>query len=214
MAAANDFINTTDITDAGGNLASASGNISTSTTIKGAVGYGRNTTSFDAADFYKLSIGTTGTATLKLTGLSDNLQLVLKNSDGSNLNMSLTAGAADESVSYPVSPGTYYAYVYPDGYNQSAYTLNVSLPTTSGHDTIGDANVTDAGASLATASGSISASSTISIIATKLSWRTRRVTGPGRARIGATSHSCTPALKTRCIEANTSAHTPSHLCVS
>ena len=161
MAAANDFINTTDITDAGGNLASASGNISTSTTIKGAVGYGRNTTSFDAADFYKLSIGTTGTATLKLTGLSDNLQLVLKNSDGSNLNMSLTAGTADESVSYPVSPGTYYAYVYPDGYNQSAYTLNVSLPTTRGHDTIGDADVTDAGASLATASGSISASSTI-----------------------------------------------------
>lgn len=161
MAAANDLINTTDITDAGGSLTSASGSISASTTIKGSVGYGRSTTSFDAADFYKLTIGTTGTATLTLTGLSENLQLVLKNSDGTNLKMSLTAGTADETVSYPVAPGTYYAYVYPDGYSQTAYTLNVSLPTTSGHDIVGGTDLIDAGGSVAAASGSISTSTSI-----------------------------------------------------
>lgn len=96
------------------------------TDIKGLI----NTTSDN--DYYKFSFVTGGTVTVSLTTLPADFDLRLYNSAQAQVGISQNAGTTSETISYIVSPGTYYARVY--GYRgarntTACYTLKVATGT-------------------------------------------------------------------------------------
>jgi hypothetical protein len=126
-----DFIDSLNITDAGASISTAAGSIASDTTITGSVGYGYGTSNYDNSDYYKLTVGTTGLANFKLSGLSANLDLWLFNSDGDLIKSSTSGGTSDESIDYAIAPGTYYLRVFNYSFtDHSPYTLSVDLPGT------------------------------------------------------------------------------------
>jgi hypothetical protein len=86
-------------------------------------------------DHYQFTITTGGTITLSLTTLPADYQLALLNSAGTTLQSSTNNGTANETINATVSPGTYYAKVYPKSngaFNASnCYTLRVQTGTAS-----------------------------------------------------------------------------------
>ena len=84
-------------------------------------------------DYYRFDITTGGTITMTLTTLPANYHLRLLNSAGSTLQTSSNSGTNNETINRTVTPGTYYARVYPSNNNQfnatSCYTLRVQLGT-------------------------------------------------------------------------------------
>jgi hypothetical protein len=79
-------------------------------------------------DYYKFTISSAGTFTVWLTTLPGNYDLALFNSNGTQIGISKNKGTRNESISVSVSPGTFYAKVYPTGSANSAtscYTLKV-----------------------------------------------------------------------------------------
>jgi hypothetical protein len=142
-----DFIDSLNITDAGASISTAAGSIASDTTITGSVGYGYGTSNYDNSDYYKLTVGTTGLANFKLSGLSANLDLWLFNSDGKLIKWSAPSNTSDDSIDYAIAPSTYYLRVFNYSFtDHSPYTLSVDLPETSGDDVIGTTSVGDAGA--------------------------------------------------------------------
>ncbi|WKS95224.1 M4 family metallopeptidase [Riemerella columbina] len=83
-------------------------------------------TSYDV-DYYKVSFSSGGTLTVKLTGLTHDVDLALYNSSGYRVVSSQKSGTADEKLYYRASAGTYYIKVYPySGSNPNAcYTLRI-----------------------------------------------------------------------------------------
>lgn len=86
-------------------------------------------------DYYRFNITTGGTITMTLTTLPANYHLRLQNSSGTTLQTSNNSGTNNETINRTVTPGTYYARVYPSNssnWNASnCYTLRVQTGTAS-----------------------------------------------------------------------------------
>lgn len=85
-------------------------------------------------DYYRFVIRTGGTITMTLTTLPANYELRLLNSAGSTIQTSKNSSTTNEIITRTVTPGTYYARIYPNGSANNAtncYTLKVQLGTAS-----------------------------------------------------------------------------------
>ena len=85
-------------------------------------------------DYYRFVISTGGSITMTLTTLPANYELRLLNGSGTTLQTSKKSGTSNETITRTVTPGTYYARVYPSGGANNAtncYTLRVQLGTAS-----------------------------------------------------------------------------------
>jgi hypothetical protein len=85
-------------------------------------------------DHYKFTITRAGTISLTLTTLPANFNLRLVNSANTVLRTSSNNGTTSEAINnYSITPGTYYARVYPTNTNTfnatSCYTVRVALGT-------------------------------------------------------------------------------------
>ena len=129
LSHANDLNNRfPDITDAGDIFASANTvglDSGGRANIAGAVGFG-----LDAGDYYRFAAPATGTATFSLVDLSDDIDLRLYDSGGSELYRSTSSGTFSESLTFPVTRGrTYYLHADPwDDSSRSSYNMSVILP--------------------------------------------------------------------------------------
>lgn len=108
--------------------------VSTNGTISGAAAITLNTdvkgtiASANDIDHYQFTISTYGTISVWLTTLPGNYDLAILNSSGAQIGISQNSGSQNESVSLSVTPGVYYAKVFPRGSANSAtscYTLKV-----------------------------------------------------------------------------------------
>lgn len=107
---------------------SGAASISLNTDVKGTVA-----PKYDI-DYYKFTINGGGTITVWLTTLPANYDLAVLNSNGTQIGISKNSGSKSETVSLTVTPGTYYAKVFPKGTANSAsscYTLKVQTATAS-----------------------------------------------------------------------------------
>ena len=112
--------------------------VSTNGTINGAAAISLNTDvkgtlspKYDI-DHYKFTISSSGTINVWLTTLPGNYDLVVLNSSGAQIGISKNKGTKNETIPLSVTPGTYYAKVYPVGSANSAtscYTLKVQSVT-------------------------------------------------------------------------------------
>jgi hypothetical protein len=86
-------------------------------------------------DYYRFVITTGGTITLTLTTLPANYHLRLLNSTGGTIQTSASGGTTSETINATVTPGNYFARVYPRNNNTfnatSCYTLRVATGTAS-----------------------------------------------------------------------------------
>ncbi|MFZ2220412.1 MAG: pre-peptidase C-terminal domain-containing protein, partial [Rhodoferax sp.] len=123
-----DKVNGTSITDAGSATTSAyvlSG-ASGTTSITGSVG------GSDTNDYYKFVAPGTGIATFSLTGLSQDIDLILLNSSGTAMRNSTNGGANSENISQGIIAGqTYFVQVDPYNAAVSNYSLSMTLPAAS-----------------------------------------------------------------------------------
>lgn len=102
--------------------------ISLNTDVKGTV-----SPKYDI-DYYKFTVNGTGTIAVSLTTLPANYNLAVLNSGGTQLGVSQNNGSQNERINLSVTPGTYYAKVYPKGTANNAtncYTLRVQTVTAS-----------------------------------------------------------------------------------
>ncbi|MEM7197181.1 MAG: PPC domain-containing protein, partial [Pseudomonadota bacterium] len=92
--------------------------------ITGSVGYGS-----DSADFYQFEIANSGSITVNLTGLRQDIDLYLFDSSGNRVDQSIRGSSNDESLSYYGQAGnTYFVAVAPYRSASSNYTLNIMPP--------------------------------------------------------------------------------------
>ncbi|MDM3857368.1 MAG: PPC domain-containing protein, partial [Aphanizomenon gracile PMC649.10] len=84
-----------------------------------------NGLSTDDIDYYQFTITENSTVNLKLSGLSQNADLYLFDSQQGFVEYSVNAGNADENVTKNLRAGTYYAYVSSGG-NATNYKFEVS----------------------------------------------------------------------------------------
>jgi hypothetical protein len=84
--------------------------------------------STDSNDYYRFSLGTTSNFSLNLTGLSDDADVSLLDSNGSVITSSTNGSNTSESITRQLSAGTYFVRVYP--YSGSTnYNLTLSATT-------------------------------------------------------------------------------------
>ncbi|WNF15113.1 S8 family serine peptidase [Microcystis aeruginosa] len=84
--------------------------------------------STDSNDYYRFSLGTTSNFSLNLTGLSDDADVSLLDSNGSEITSSTNGSNDSESITRQLSAGTYFVRVYP--YSGSTnYNLTLSATT-------------------------------------------------------------------------------------
>lgn len=148
---ADDSVNGTSIGDAGNSRTSAD---SVSLDSQGdAVVTGSAGFSGDSDDYYRIDAPWGGSATFSLTGLSEDLDLRLYNSSGSQLASSTRGSTTSDSITYTLSNGgTYYLRVDPYSSASSDYSLTIDLDAPSGaSDVINGTTIGDAGNSLSTA---------------------------------------------------------------
>jgi hypothetical protein len=69
--------------------------------------------STDSNDYYRFSLGTTSDFSLNLTGLSDDADVSLLDSNGSEITSSTNGSNDSESITRQLSAGTYFVRVYP-----------------------------------------------------------------------------------------------------
>jgi len=105
--------------------------------VTGSTGFGA-----DESDFFRLVPTSSGELAILLTGLSDDLDLVLGDSSGETLTVSANVGAIDETIAYQVTGGeTYFLLVTPWEGARSDYMLEVNGSAT-GLDDVGDSAAT------------------------------------------------------------------------
>ncbi|MBD2500230.1 pre-peptidase C-terminal domain-containing protein [Anabaena azotica] len=81
----------------------------------------------DTNDFYKFTLSDDAKFNLTLTGLTDNADLQLLNSNGASIQTSANAGTSNESISVTsLTAGTYYIRVYTTGLANTFYNLNLT----------------------------------------------------------------------------------------
>ena len=103
--------------------------IDSATVIDGSAQVSGSVGSFaDSVDYYRFTATQSGTLTAELSGLSDDLDLQLRDNSGELLSSSESAGDANEVVSYYVDAGQdYIIKVLPWGSAESIYQLNLQL---------------------------------------------------------------------------------------
>ncbi|MCB1670276.1 MAG: pre-peptidase C-terminal domain-containing protein [Gammaproteobacteria bacterium] len=105
--------------------------------VTGSTGFGA-----DESDLFRVVPTNSGELSILLTGLSDDLDLVLGDATGEALTVSTNVGATDEYISYQVTGGeTYYLLVTPWDGARSDYRLEVNGSPT-GLDDFGDSATT------------------------------------------------------------------------
>lgn len=91
-------------------------------------------------DYYRFDITTGGTITMTLTTLPANYHLRLQNNSGTTLQTSNNSGTNNETINRTVTPGTYYARVYPSNSSNwnatNCYTLRVQTGTATRGDVV------------------------------------------------------------------------------
>lgn len=91
-------------------------------------------------DYYRFDITTGGTITMTLTTLPANYHLRLQNSSGTTLQTSNNSGTNNETINRTLTPGTYYARVYPSNSSNwnatNCYTLRVQTGTATRGDVV------------------------------------------------------------------------------
>ena len=105
---------------------SGAAEISVNTDVKGTIAPKND------IDYYKFTISSGGSINVFLTTLPANYNLAVLNSSGTIMGISQNKASKNESIPLNVTPGTYYAKVYPAGAANSAtscYTLRVQTAT-------------------------------------------------------------------------------------
>lgn len=119
---ANDYVNGIDIDDAGNNLNAAAEVVLNSSGDSSITGSASDYS--DQKDFFKLAAIEAGTASITLSGLSQDLDLHLYDSVGTRLNSSTWTGNSDDGITYEfVSGEIYYIEVRAVQDNESEYSL-------------------------------------------------------------------------------------------
>ncbi|NJR75710.1 MAG: S8 family serine peptidase, partial [Scytonema sp. CRU_2_7] len=85
----------------------------------------------DTHDYYKLKLKTTSDFKLGLSGLNDDAQVQLLDSNGNTLASSLNVGITNESINLTLNAGTYYVRVNSYENSESFYKLSVSATSVS-----------------------------------------------------------------------------------
>lgn len=116
----------TAIPDSGGNTletAGDMGDITAAKTFSNWVG------SADPDDYYKFTIAGDSTVNLNLTGMNDNGELYLYDSEGEQITSSTNDSNTDEAIALNLNSGTYYARVlrYKPRYGNEATSVNYNL---------------------------------------------------------------------------------------
>jgi len=100
------------------------------TGLVGNVGWAGQATRRDTNDYFKFTVGKSGTINLNLTGLEGDIGISLKDSEGNTLAISDRDGASNESIQKHLSAGDYYARIYSYGgrwnHDESSYRLQIS----------------------------------------------------------------------------------------
>ena len=91
----------------------------------------------DTDDYYKFSLAGNSTLNLNLSGLTQNADLYLYNSEGSEIGYSYQEGKTDESILTNLTTGTYYVLVNSDYYGGNT-TYNLKLSATAISDSAGN----------------------------------------------------------------------------
>ena len=96
--------------------------------------------STNSTGYYKITIADNSKINLKLTGLSQNADLILLNPDGTQIVQSAASGNVDENIVQNLKPGSYYFYVRGSG-SGTSYKLETSAISLGATpvDTAGDA---------------------------------------------------------------------------
>ena len=81
----------------------------------------------DTADYYKFTLPAASTVQAYLSGITENADLALLDSNGSVLASSNKLGSTPEIMGQPLAAGTYYALVTPTGGAQTNYNLTMNL---------------------------------------------------------------------------------------
>jgi len=104
-----------------------------SRTIAGNVG-GTVAGSIDGQDWYRFEVAGRTTAQLRLSGLTQDLDLFLYNSSGTQISSSDNSGTADDTITATLEPGTYFVQIRQYDGSASAYSLKMDMqvqaPTT------------------------------------------------------------------------------------
>ncbi|TVQ43855.1 MAG: hypothetical protein EA365_11505 [Gloeocapsa sp. DLM2.Bin57] len=80
----------------------------------------------DTNDYYRFYLTSTGTVSVGISRMSADADLELRSATGW-IASSTRAGSAPDSISRTLSPGTYYARVYPHGSANTSYRLDLSV---------------------------------------------------------------------------------------
>lgn len=111
--------------DRAGNSLAAARNVGV---LRGSVSFQDFVGSVDTNDYYRFSVGNTGTFRLTLNGLAADADVELLNSSGGVIQSSTASGSTPESITRALSAGVYYVRVYP--YDNSDTNYNLSLTAT------------------------------------------------------------------------------------
>lgn len=88
----------------------------------------------DGQDWYRFEVAARTAAQLRLTGLTQDLDLYLYNSSGTQINSSSNGGSEDDTITANLEPGSYFVQVRQFNGSASAYSLRMDMqvqaPTT------------------------------------------------------------------------------------
>ena len=84
--------------------------------------------STDTNDYYRFYVGSTSNFNLTLNGLSADADVQLLDANNGLIQSSTHGSTTAESIGRTLSPGTYYARVYPYGAANTNYNLSLSVP--------------------------------------------------------------------------------------
>lgn len=85
----------------------------------------RDTVAANSSHYLKFNVATSTRVTLKLSGLSNNANLMLLRGSGGTVASSMRSGTASESVRSKLAPGTYYVQVAGTSGSNVSYSLNL-----------------------------------------------------------------------------------------
>jgi hypothetical protein len=101
---------------AGTNTRTIAGNVGS--TVAGSV---------DSQDWYRFEVAGRTAAQLRLTGLTQDLDLYLYNSSGAEINSSSNGGSDDDTITTTLEPGSYFVQIRQYSGSSSAYSLRMNM---------------------------------------------------------------------------------------
>jgi hypothetical protein len=83
--------------------------------------------SVDSQDWYRFEVAGRTAAQLRLTGLTQDLDLYLYNSSGAEINSSSNGGSDDDTITTTLEPGSYFVQIRQYSGSSSAYSLRMNM---------------------------------------------------------------------------------------